>query len=204
MLHPLAKPLLLWAVFLAHLAVAFGTSGVLGSRPPFTNSWNNCFDDLIDFGDTAVDTLTCCDSKPMTLPNDINRFTRLTSISLANCKLTGTIPQNLMTLSTLREINLSGNQFVSTIPDGIERLSLLTRMDVNNNRLSGSIPSKLSSLIYLQRFAGRNNRFHGPYPQVRIMETIIILIRIEADLKYFSDEEICDEQHLMKYHSQLI
>jgi hypothetical protein len=89
--------------------------------------------------------------------------THVTSLSLPQNGLNGTIPASLGNLSSLISLNLTGNKLTGPIPDELENLSNLEILALGNNRLTGEIPewSEMPNLtgLYLWK-----NRLEGTIP----------------------------------------
>jgi Leucine-rich repeat (LRR) protein len=89
---------------------------------------------------------------------------RVSTISLYNNNLSGTIPSSTGNLSKLRDLELHDNQLIGSIPPELGKLSNLSFFSLGNNQLSGSIPpelGKLSNLTYLYLWG---NQLSGSIP----------------------------------------
>eukprot|EP00797_Seminavis_robusta_P026048 Sro465_g148560.3 (420) ;mRNA; r:19043-20590 len=72
---------------------------------------------------------------------------RLTSLSLRQNSLTGTIPSQLAGLSGLKVLRLEHNDLTGSIPEEFNALAAdLVRITMNGNRLIGMVPEELCSL----------------------------------------------------------
>ena len=89
---------------------------------------------------------------------------RVTSVSLSDNRLTGTIPPVLGQLARLDTLNLGGNQLSGTIPLELGGLSNLQELDLGNNQLRGGIPPELGRLTQLQSLRLWRNELTGTIP----------------------------------------
>ncbi|PWA89028.1 protein kinase-like domain-containing protein [Artemisia annua] len=96
------------------------------------------------------------DALPYQLPPN------LTSLNLANNKLSGNIPYSVALMYNLNYMNLSRNVIAQNIGDIFNNLTSLTTLDLSNNNLTGDLPSSLSSLSSISTFHVQNNQLTGP------------------------------------------
>ena len=89
---------------------------------------------------------------------------RVSKLSLAWNRLSGTIPAELGDLTLLSYLDLYGNQLSGEIPTEIGNLSNLLWLDLHNNRLSGGLPSELGSLSKLVYLKLNTNQLSGQIP----------------------------------------
>lgn len=66
---------------------------------------------------------------------------RISIISLANKKLSGTISPAYANLTALKDLYLQQNNLTGPIPDSLTKIATLENLDVSNNNLSGKVPS---------------------------------------------------------------
>lgn len=97
-----------------------------------------------------------------TLPAELARLGRLTTLQLGGSRLTGTIATALADLSMLKSLNLSGNSLSGSIPN-IWPISLVS-LDLGDNSLSGGVPAQLGALTNLQTLMLGQNALTGPFP----------------------------------------
>ena len=74
---------------------------------------------------------------------------RVTSVSLTQRNLVGTLPDELGNLTSLTILHLNGNRLSGAIPASLGNLTSLTYLDMNQSRLSGEIPASLGNLTSL-------------------------------------------------------
>jgi len=74
----------------------------------------------------------------------------VSKLELGNNELTGTIPPEIGKLSRLTTLSLYGNKLTGTIPPEIGKLSRLTTLYLSENELTGTIPPKLTNLTSLK------------------------------------------------------
>ncbi|KAL3685527.1 hypothetical protein R1sor_003549 [Riccia sorocarpa] len=87
----------------------------------------------------------------------------ITSVSLRNFNLTGTIPTVIGQLAELRELSMGNNNLTGSIPD-LSKLTKLKYLRLQDNSLSGPIPEFLGSLP-LTLLSLDNNLFEGKVPR---------------------------------------
>ncbi|KAG5582276.1 hypothetical protein H5410_052903 [Solanum commersonii] len=122
------------------------------------------------------------------VPEFIANFTKLTTLSLRNCKLRGSFPSKIIQVQTLQELYLSFNVnltgtlpefsqksalrevvlsytgFTGSLSDSIANLRNLTRLDLAGCNFSGDIPSKMGNLTDLVHLDLSFNSFTGSIP----------------------------------------
>ena len=77
-----------------------------------------------------------------TIPNSLTRLTKLTTLSLASCSLTGMIPTRFSKLTQLTNIYLNDNELFGSIPDLV---ATGKSIDLHNNFLTGVIPESVAT-----------------------------------------------------------
>ena len=95
---------------------------------------------------------------------DLAAYPGLTSITLSNTGLTGTLPDALGGLTGLVYLDLSVNALSGPIPESLATLSGLTHLSLGANALSGSIPDILASWPTLSDLNLANNGLSGAWP----------------------------------------
>ena len=88
----------------------------------------------------------------------------VTSLSLHDNNLTGSLPPELGNLVNLRVMGLSSNQLSGAIPAEFGSLANLTHMRLGYNQLTGAIPAELGNLTNLESLHLDNNRLSGTIP----------------------------------------
>ncbi|KAK9175205.1 hypothetical protein WN944_027211 [Citrus x changshan-huyou] len=89
---------------------------------------------------------------------------RVTSLTIPDLGLTGTIPSYLGNLSSLQTLVLSHNWFSGTIPKEIGNLTKLKELRLPYNKLQGEIPEELGNLAELEVLVLNNNLLTGTIP----------------------------------------
>lgn len=98
----------------------------------------------------------------------------ITSISLANCGLTGTLPGEIVAFQEIYQLYLYENHITGTIPHELSQLSKLSFLDLSDCLLSGPIPSPLPQGIYNVLMS--SNHLTGSLPQFSTNAHIITFI----------------------------
>ena len=93
-----------------------------------------------------------------------NSSGRVTSISLDNNGLNGTIPSELATLTELQYLSLDNNSLSGAIPAQLGGLASLQQLSLHNNDLSGTIPAQLGGLASLQQLHLQGNDLSRTIP----------------------------------------
>ena len=88
----------------------------------------------------------------------------VTSINLANNKLSGSIPKELENFTGLQKLDLGHNQLSGNIPSEIGKLTELNLIRLPNNLLSGKIPTEIGNLINLTTMIFSGNQLTGIIP----------------------------------------
>ena len=101
------------------------------------------------------------------LPDDLSSLSQLTTISLQNNRLSGSIP-SFANLKLLQEIHLDSNNF-SSVPhgafSGLNRLQILS-IDDNPHLNPWTFPAELSDSTILVEFYAKNTNLIGSIPDV--------------------------------------
>lgn len=110
------------------------------------------------------------------IPDSIDGLGNLTTVSLWNNSLTGTLPASLGNLTKVRFLYLDHNNFTGQVPPSIMALPALANMDLEHNSLSGSIiaiPGAVNSLeelyIYDNFFTGSLPATLANYTKLRVL-----------------------------------
>lgn len=127
---------------------------------------------------------------PGTLPESFKNLTKLKTVWLASCNLTGEFPSHFAEMPAMEWLDLSGNGFTGSVPPGIWKLQKLQylylynnnlsgdvvvgngtmgatgliEMDISQNQLTGSIPDSFGSLMNLRVLNLFWNNFTGEIP----------------------------------------
>lgn len=101
-------------------------------------------------------------------PSGVRYCASMTSLTLSQNSLTGTIPKELCQwLPYLVTIDLSQNDFRGPIPPELSNCTYLNVLHLNGNQLTGEIPWQLSRLDRLKDFNVANNKLTGYIPSLR-------------------------------------
>ena len=109
-----------------------------------------------------VTTLTLINNNLVgTLPREIGALTSLTTLNLSNNNLTGTLPAEISNLTSLTTLDLSrstqGGGLSGVIPETIGNLTALTILNLSNNSIEGKIPQSIGRLALLEELYLQNN-----------------------------------------------
>ena len=93
-----------------------------------------------------------------------NSQCEVTSLSLGECNLHGSIPSSIGNLVNLTSLSLYDNSLSRSIPSSIGNLVSLQALGLYDNFLSGSIPSSIGSLANLTYLNLDSNHLYGSVP----------------------------------------
>lgn len=137
----------------------------------WTNNENWCTDASIDtwYGVSTtrdlVTSISLYDNNLCgTLPVEIGDFSQLKTLNLRNNEITGDLPTEIGNLSRLTTLNLGGNQLTGNIPAEICNLTNLIVLYLNRNNLTGNIPEDIDRLSNLKYFYAYSNNLTGEIP----------------------------------------
>ncbi|KAJ3233820.1 hypothetical protein HDU77_000516 [Chytriomyces hyalinus] len=116
---------------------------------------------------SQLEILDSCGSvkTAMPFPKSVVLLSKLTTLNLARCTLTGAIPEIFGGLSNTNMLFLilSNNQLDGVVPASFNCLSSLFLLDLSKNRLTGHLPD-FSHLNALQVLRVSENQLTGPIP----------------------------------------
>ncbi|KAL2340989.1 hypothetical protein Fmac_008929 [Flemingia macrophylla] len=92
----------------------------------------------------------------------LSRMSKLTSLTISDANLTGSLPSHLH--SNLTHLDLSLNRLKGSIPPSVTILQNLLTLNLSSNSLSGQIPPSIGDLISLRNLSLSSNSFSGPIP----------------------------------------
>ncbi|GCC52765.1 hypothetical protein SanaruYs_30040 [Chryseotalea sanaruensis] len=98
------------------------------------------------------------------LPLSFSNLSAIDTLILNNNQLSGTIPPDLSRLASLQVLNLANNSFTGSIPSELGVLPNLRTLDLGTNQLTGSIPTTLGNISSLLELRLLNNLLSGPIP----------------------------------------
>ena len=84
-------------------------------------------------------------------------YCSISSITLSNANLIGSIPYSIGNLSNLQYLDLQGNQLKGDIPTSLGKLQLLKYLSLQGNKLNGNIPTSVGMLKRLEVFTLASN-----------------------------------------------
>ncbi|KAG1331159.1 leucine-rich repeat receptor-like tyrosine-protein kinase PXC3 [Cocos nucifera] len=97
------------------------------------------------------------------IPDDIERLSKLKTLILSSNNLTGKFPVGLAKIKTLSWFAANQNNFSASVPPGItDHVKIL---DLSYNSLTGKIPSGLLSPPTLKSVDLTSNQLEGPIPE---------------------------------------
>ncbi|XP_039062375.1 probable LRR receptor-like serine/threonine-protein kinase At4g37250 [Hibiscus syriacus] len=127
---------------------------ILGDPLNVLQSWNNS-----DQAPCSWNGVTC--GRP---DNDSDVYSRVTALSLPNCRLLGSIPSDLGMIQYLENLDLSNNSFNGSLPLSIFNATQLRFVDLSNNSISGFIPETIGRLRNLRFLNLSDNALTGTLP----------------------------------------
>ncbi|XP_076948335.1 receptor protein-tyrosine kinase CEPR1-like [Bidens hawaiensis] len=125
---------------------------------------------------------TCMVSGP--IPESIGNMTSLVDLEMCGNFLTGSVPKELGLLKNLQQLELYYNQLSGEVPKELGNLTELTDMDLSVNQLTGSIPASICRLPKLKVLQLYNNSLTGHIP--RVLEDSKSLTMLSLYRNYFS------------------
>ena len=129
-----------------------GLNSIRGEFP-----WNNLGDSLIQISMPG-------NMISGSLPQDLGRFTRLTTIDFQRNQLGGSLPRVFGLLSELRISSFAQNSLTGQIPSTIRMLTSLEVFDISANEISGTVPASLGDLDSLTILNLSTNELVGEVP----------------------------------------
>lgn len=109
------------------------------------------------------------------IPFTIGQLTNLTSLTVANLNLVGSLPEELGDLSKLTKLAIYGNQFTSGIPESLGKLTHLKILSLYNNNLTGTVPRSIGLLPELKQISLNDNQLIGQLPDFHLNMELIAL-----------------------------
>ncbi|XP_045832457.1 receptor-like protein 9DC3 isoform X1 [Trifolium pratense] len=99
------------------------------------------------------------------IPSSLLTHPSLTILSLRdNLLISGQIPNVFLQSNRFQELDLSSNQIVGVLPTSLSNLQYLIKLDLSSNSLSGQIPNVFDGLTKLQELDLYYNRLEGQIP----------------------------------------
>ncbi|KAK6151222.1 hypothetical protein DH2020_016154 [Rehmannia glutinosa] len=117
------------------------------------------------------------------VPGSANAYFRVTSLSIPNSGLLGSIPATLGMIEHLRNLNLSNNSINGSIPSSLFSASHLRVLDFSNNLISGGLPELVGKLRHLQVLNLSDNALSGNLP--KNLTTLHNLTAVSLKNNYF-------------------
>lgn len=100
--------------------------------------------DLTNLEELRISGASGTDAQP--IPKSIANLTKLKTINLGGCNLTGSLIPELGELHELTELSLWGCGLSGSVPAELGNLINLRKIDLSGNKLSGVIPAEISRL----------------------------------------------------------
>ena len=175
---------------------ALNNSNIVGLPPPCSNySSDNTtkactsVTPAIFVCDPTNTNITAITTPPVTsttkraaLASDIGSLTSLTSLTLSQNNLGGTVPTQIGQLSALAHLDLSLNKLSSTLPTQIGSLTSLTYLFLDSNSLMGPIPTQLGYLTRLVELDLGVNKFTSTIPsQLGLLTNLVNALNLDMN-----------------------
>ncbi|KAK7263191.1 hypothetical protein RJT34_30777 [Clitoria ternatea] len=187
MSHPLIFSLLLLLLLTVHQCRALSEDGVrlLSFKYALLNdplkvlanwnysdytpcSWNGVLCSNVETTNGTqyrVTSLSLPDSQLVgSIPFDLGSIQHLQILDLSNNSLNGSLPSSLSQASQLRFLNLSNNLITGEVPEPITELRNLQVLNLSDNALAGTVPKELSNMQNLTVVSLKNNYLSGFLP----------------------------------------
>ncbi|KVI00283.1 hypothetical protein Ccrd_021467 [Cynara cardunculus var. scolymus] len=119
---------------------------------------------------------TCMVSGP--IPKSIGNMTSLVDLELSGNFLVGSIPREIGLLQNLQKLELYYNQLVGRIPEELGNLTQLTDLDMSVNKLTGNLPATICRLPKLEVLQLYNNSLTGEIPPVLENSTTLTMLSL--------------------------
>ncbi|XP_020207913.1 probable LRR receptor-like serine/threonine-protein kinase At4g37250 [Cajanus cajan] len=127
-------------------------------------SWNgvSCSTNGTEF---RVTSLSLPNSQLLgSIPSDLGSIQHLQILDLSNNSLNGSLPASLSQASELRFLNLSNNLITGELPDSLTELRSLQCLNLSDNAFAGKLPNAFSDMQNLTSASFKNNYFSGFLP----------------------------------------
>ena len=111
----------------------------------------------------------------------VNMDGTVSSISLNENNLNGTIPESFGVFQNLEMLLLQKNRLSGSIPESIGNLKKLRILLLGTNSLSGSIPESIGNLTEMQDLQLYQNHLTGPIPEGFVNMTRMRYLRLEEN-----------------------
>lgn len=98
------------------------------------------------------------------LPPEVGNLENLQIFNLLRNQVSGEIPSEITNLHNLRTLDFSFNALDGPLPSGLEGLYSLIEFDLSDNQLTGAIPIELMNVTTLKTLDLSNNWFDGEIP----------------------------------------
>ncbi|XP_058111619.1 putative receptor-like protein kinase At3g47110 [Magnolia sinica] len=143
------------------------------------NHLSGVLPDSISNISTQLTSLTLRDNKIFgSIPSGIQNLVGLTVLDMRYNFLTGTIPIGIGKLNQARKLFFDANELSGQIPSSLGNISQLWVLGLSENNLSGSIPSTLGNCINLQSLYLYSNKFSSSLPKPLFMFPSLIELYI--------------------------
>ncbi|KAM7265503.1 hypothetical protein ACFE04_003186 [Oxalis oulophora] len=98
------------------------------------------------------------------IPADLPTIEFLQTLNLSNNSLNGSLPFSIFDARFLRFLDLSNNVITGELPVNVGRLGNLLSLNLSDNALGGKLPGNLAKLINLEEVSMKNNYLSGDLP----------------------------------------
>lgn len=99
------------------------------------------------------------------IPPEIGQLTHLEVLTLSSNTLEGSIPAELGELANLQFLGMSRNNLTGTLPVTMGGMSKLYVADLQHNALTGALPASFGKLAQLSRLYLNDNQLEGTIPE---------------------------------------
>lgn len=116
-------------------------------------------------GKDRVTSITLSNSQLQgSIPADLGLIQNLQFLDLSNNSLNGSIPFSLFNATNLRFLDLSSNSFSGQLPENMFALQNLQVLNLSDNALAGKLPDSVTNLKNLTTISAKNNYLSNSLP----------------------------------------
>ncbi|CAM8998941.1 unnamed protein product [Rhodiola kirilowii] len=115
-------------------------------------------------------------------PTETLQLTKLKTMYMSNCSISGNIPTQIGDLTELETLELSDNNVTGPIPSEIGKLKNLWMLEIYNNGLTGTIPNTFRNLTNLQKLDLSTNMLTGDLSELKYLKNLTTIQMFENNL----------------------